>query len=132
MVGQRSIKFVFTVTCSPNSLTRKGHQFCLQTVKSIGCVLCSNVTVSVAVGWNTQLPVCSVWVPWLSGPKAIFSCGQGCALVSMSSRSGRTNSKASNTPVCGLDSRQPPGQTGPLGALLCRLQTISFGFWTQL
>lgn len=61
--------------CVLNILARCGHYFFLQIGKAMCCSLCSSVTVSRAIGWATQLLMCSGWVAWLCGLKVILSLG---------------------------------------------------------
>ena len=90
----------------------------------MSCDFCSCATVSRSVGWTTQFPVCSCYVPCLSGLKAVLNSEQGYKLFSLPGCSERSSCKASNaffvvlTQAC-LHSMLH-GQIGPL-ALFCRL-----------
>ena len=62
-------------------LSEEATSFALQTGKVMGCTSDSSATESRAVGWATQLAVCSGQVPWLGSLKAVFTTGWGYDLV---------------------------------------------------
>ena len=72
-----------------NSLVKQGHQFCSANGKATSCTLWLSVTVSRAVGLDTQLPMCSVEVPWSGRLKAVLSNKQGFELTSLPRHSRR-------------------------------------------
>lgn len=92
--------------CTLNILVRWGHQFWPANRGGHDCVVYSNTTVSRAIGWAVHLPMCSSKVPWLGGLKAV--CSNNGLWISFSDweANGRSSPKATNSALCGLDSRQ--------------------------
>lgn len=70
---------------------------------------CLSATVSTALGWATQLAVCSGQASWVRGRAAVFSSGWGYKLVPLPRWSGRTGSKTGKA-LRGLDSSRPVSQ----------------------
>lgn len=82
-------------------------------------VLCSGASVSRAIGWSMQFPMCSS-----EELKTVFSDSCGYALVSLTGQNGEASFKLNKTP-CGLDSSQTTPQVPWLMGALTLLQEQS-------
>lgn len=91
-----------------NSLVRQGRRCCCAD-REAQAVHCLSATVSTALGWATQLAVCSGQASWVRGRAAVFSSGWGYKLVPLPRWSGRTRSKTGKA-LRGLDSSRPVSQ----------------------